>query len=51
MKDLSNDMDLLNDKMPPDEGLMEKLDPIGPELQGHKWFSKEYLQRVKKWFI
>ena len=30
--ELSNDLDLMSDKSPPIEVLLERLDPIGPEL-------------------
>ena len=31
-RELSNDMDLLSDKMPPVENIWDNLDPIGPEM-------------------
>ncbi len=45
MKELINDIDLLNDKMPMNECLFDKTEPIGPELKGHKWFSEDYSKK------
>lgn len=39
-RELSNDMDLFSDKMPPVENIWDSLDPLGPEMQTTKSFAK-----------